>query len=233
MLIIAAPAIITSFTNQGDAIRYQLVIFDMDGTLTVDALDYETLRSELGVAVRHPVLEWIAALPEREQTRAWAVLHQHEAQAAEKSTLRQDAHLALDALRKRGIKIALLSRNSRKSVETILQRHALSFDDVISRDEPPVKPHPDSIRGIARRLNISLDRTLMAGDYVFDIEVAEAAQVASVLLTSPEKPRPPFAQRATYVISSLLELDRLVEEPDSFRALLSAKQVNGECINGK
>jgi len=191
----------------------------MDGTLTIDALDYEALRSALGIALRHPVLEWIAALPEREQTRAWAVLHQHEAQAAEKSTLREDAHPALDALRQRGIKLALLSRNSRKSVQTILHRHALSFDEVVSRDEPPVKPHPDSIRGIAQRLNVPLDRTLMAGDYVFDIEVAEAAQVASVLLVPPEKPRPQFAQRATYLVDNLLDLSELVEKPERFRAL--------------
>jgi HAD superfamily hydrolase (TIGR01549 family) len=200
----------------------------MDGTLTLDALNFDSLRTQLGIVVRHPILEWIASLPEREQTRAWAVLHQHEAEAAEKSTLREDAHPALDALRARGIKTALLSRNSRKSVQTILRRHGLSFDDVVSRDEPPIKPHPESIRSIARRLNVPLESTLMAGDYIYDIEAAEAAEVSSVLLVPQEKPQPPFAGRATYLVSNLLDLAELVQKPEKFRVSMGAEKINGK-----
>src|SRR5438067_174891 len=39
------------------------VVFDLDGTLVVEQLDYEAIRRELGLAPRSPLLEGIAALP--------------------------------------------------------------------------------------------------------------------------------------------------------------------------
>ncbi len=50
--------------------HFDLIIFDMDGTLTIDALDFDHLRQRLGIHVQEPVLEWIAELPPGERESA-------------------------------------------------------------------------------------------------------------------------------------------------------------------
>ena len=39
------------------SMKYELIVFDMDGTLTFDALDFDTLCKELGLLVRRPILD--------------------------------------------------------------------------------------------------------------------------------------------------------------------------------
>ena len=41
-------------------------IFDMDGTLTVSAHDFEHIRRELGLAPQAPILEALHAMPQTE-----------------------------------------------------------------------------------------------------------------------------------------------------------------------
>lgn len=188
----------------------------MDGTLTIDALNFQDLRQRLGIELREPVLEWIAALPADKQTAAWEALHQFEHEGAMASELRSGAKTVLYRLQSLGIRTALLSRNSRRSVETILGRHSLDFDHIASRDDLPMKPHPESIWRIARRLGVELDRTLMVGDYIFDIQAAQAAAVRSVLLLEPNEPLPYFADDADFHIRSLEDMTALVEEPDRY-----------------
>ena len=206
-------AIISRMTERR---HFDLIIFDMDGTLTIDALDFDYLRQRLGVNVQEPVLEWIAELPPEQQAAAWETLHQFEQDGALASELRPGAKTTLCRLQSQGIRTALLSRNSRRSVEVILSRHSLDFDHVASRDDPPMKPHPESIWRIARRLGVELDRALMVGDYIFDIQAAQAADVRSVLLLEPDEPLPHFATDADFHIRSLEDMVTLVEYPDRY-----------------
>ena len=194
-----------------------LVIFDMDGTLTHDALDFESLRKELGLRERIPILEWLETLPTEQRFRAAAVLERHEQFAAEESTLRPGALETLDALRSRGVRCALLTRNSGRSMTRILQRLQLTFDCSMSRDHGPYKPHPESIRMILRRLSVEPAQAMMVGDYLFDIQAARAAHVDSVLLTEPGAPRPVFAQQADFVVSRLEQIVEVMDAPDRFR----------------
>lgn len=83
--------------------QFDLVIFDMDGTLTVDVLDFDTLRAQLGLTRRQPVLEWIAALPEPTRSEKWRVLHHHESQAAQSVPLRPGVGDMLQNLKVQGV----------------------------------------------------------------------------------------------------------------------------------
>ncbi len=196
--------------------KYDLIVFDMDGTLTFDALDFDTLRKELGLHVRHPILECIDTMEPKKRQQAWEVLHRHEAWAAEKCQLRPGAEQVIERLRSRGLKTALLSRNSQRSVETVLRRYPIFFDHVASRDQPPVKPAAESLLRICRALQISAEKTLMVGDYVFDIQVAQNAGIHSVLLLEPESTPPDFAEQATYLIRKLEDIELLVAAPEEF-----------------
>lgn len=198
------------------AMKYELIVFDMDGTLTFDALDFDTLRKELGLQVRHPILECIDTLGPNERQQAWETLHRHEAVAAEKCQLRPGAEQVLERLRRRGLKTALLSRNSQRSVETVLRRYPIFFDHIASRDQAPIKPAGESLLRICRALRISAEKTLMVGDYVFDLQVATNAGTHSVLLVEPESTLPYFAQQATYLIRKLEDIGLLVAAPEEF-----------------
>ncbi len=196
---------------------YRLIVFDMDGTLTHDAMDFEALRVALGLAERRPILEWIAGLPESERDYATKILEQHERRAAELCHVRVGVVDMLGELASRGVYTALLTRNSRSSVRSIIGRHRLSFEVLVSRDEPPFKPHPGSLQRILHHYGVSPRETLMVGDNIFDLQVAQAVQVASVLLVDGALPRPSFASRADFCIRDIADILKLLDEPERFR----------------
>jgi phosphoglycolate phosphatase-like HAD superfamily hydrolase len=200
--------------------RYALVIFDMDGTLTEERLDFGRIRREIGVPDTAPILEHILGLPAEERRRAEGILHRYEAAAAQTCTVRDGAPEVLAALKERGIRTALLTRNSEKCTRSVLARHGLALDHVATRDDLPHKPHRDSIWNIMRRLSgpdgeagggaggnggILAEQTLMVGDYLYDVQAAANAGVDSVLLCQKAVP-PAFAAQATYVVRTLREV---------------------------
>ena len=186
---------------------YRLAIFDMDGTLTEELLDFAAIRSDLGLSEKCPILEAIATLPTHLQPDAHAILHRHEMSAAESCRLHDGAADLLSALHHRGIFTALLTRNSRHCAHRILERHKLVLDHIATRDDAPHKPHPDSILNIARKFAVPASQTLMIGDYLYDLQAAHAAGVDSALLCPADPDRlPPFAPMATYRIHHLREL---------------------------
>jgi phosphoglycolate phosphatase-like HAD superfamily hydrolase len=200
--------------------RYALVIFDMDGTLTEERLDFGAIRREIGVPDASPILEHIMALPSEERRRAEGILHRFEAAAAQTCVVREGAIEILAALKEYGIWTALLTRNSEACTRSVLARHGLALDHVATRDDLPHKPHRDSIWNIMRRFSelegrgaedpaILAEQTLMVGDYLYDIQAAANAGVDSVLLCQ-RAVMPAFAAQATYVARTLREVLEIV-----------------------
>lgn len=191
--------------------KYPLVIFDMDGTLTEELLDFDAIRSDIGLPSQGPILELISHMDEAGQQRAHAILDRHELTAAADCVLHEGAVEVLDELRRRGHKTALLTRNSARCAQIVLERHALTLDHVATRDDLPYKPHADSILNIVRRFQADIRGTLMVGDYLYDLQAANAAGCDSVLLCKRDSgTRPPFANLATYTADELRDVLTLV-----------------------
>jgi phosphoglycolate phosphatase-like HAD superfamily hydrolase len=192
--------------------RFSVVIFDMDGTLTEELLDFAKIRQEIGAPEKSPILEFINGLHAAEQARAHAILHRHEMAAAEVCLVRDGAAETLAALKLAGIRTALLTRNSAACARSVLQRHGLKLDVVATREDLPHKPHRDAIWNILRKFaggngeaEKLVEQTLMVGDYLYDVQTAANAGVASALLCAkPELPA--FAEQATYVVRHLREV---------------------------
>ena len=55
-------------------------------------------------------------------------------------TLNPGCHELLDTVRKLGIRTALITRNSPLSVQTVVRRHALELELMITRDDARPKP---------------------------------------------------------------------------------------------
>jgi HAD superfamily hydrolase (TIGR01549 family) len=185
--------------------RRQAVIFDMDGTLTRQNLDFDLIRREIGL-VEGPVLEAIAKMTADEASRATAILERHEAVAAEACELQDGVAEVIEAIRSRAIPAALMTRNSRRSVEVFWKKHRLAFDLIWTREDGPMKPSPEPIFTICSRLEVRPADTWAVGDFRYDIICGARAGAKTVLFVEPGRERPEYAGEADYVIGDLREL---------------------------
>jgi len=151
------------------------VIFDMDGTLTVCPLDFPAMRADCGLPPDSNILAEARKLSPARQAEIDRILDGHERRAAADCQLRPGALHVLSALRKSGLRLALLTNNSARSARTIIARHGLAFDVVLTREDAAPKPAPDAVLSIAGRLDIPPEHLLMVGDYKFDVMAGHAA----------------------------------------------------------
>jgi HAD superfamily hydrolase (TIGR01549 family) len=159
------------------------VIFDMDGTITRPYLNFREIRARIGVV--EPLLENMLALPEGpERERAFRILEEFERDAAEQSQLNDDVPEVLAFLQERRIPAALVTRNSRRSVRRVLERHGLVFSLVVTREDAPAKPRPEPLWLICQTLEVPPAQTLMVGDFTHDVAAGRNAGTRTALLTN-------------------------------------------------
>ncbi len=103
-----------------------------------------------------------------------------------------------------GMATALLTRNAKAAMDIILHRFDLKFDLAWSREDGPIKPNPVSILAACKQLGVSPARTICVGDYLYDLQAANAAGCQSVLLARDTNWQ--FAGEAHHVIEGLAEL---------------------------
>ena len=180
------------------------VVFDMDGTLTVSNLDFDGIREEAGIPAGRPILEFLEEASHPERQRAERVLNTHEGRAIRNCRLRSGVLVLLDALRQAGMKLGLLTRNSRHSVDLLLDRFSLSFDCCVTRDDAPPKPSPEPVLKIARCVGVQPSETLMVGDYKFEMQAGRAAGARTAFLETEY--HGDVQAEADVIISDLREL---------------------------
>jgi HAD superfamily hydrolase (TIGR01509 family) len=185
------------------------VVFDMDGTLVLMRLDFDEIRGELGLP-RVPLLEAMAEMSPADRARAERVLHEHEDEAARNSELAPGAREVVAWLRERGVRVALLTRNSRRSAEMILERHGLIFDAVRTREDGEFKPSPVPVLALCERMGTPPAETWSVGDYLFDVQAGRAAGCTTVLIVHGDKD-PPWTAEADYTVRGMDELRKLME----------------------
>jgi HAD superfamily hydrolase (TIGR01549 family) len=169
------------------------VLFDMDGTLTEPMLDFPRIKREMGIGDR-PILETLALLDPDARCTAEAVLLRHEDHAADNSTLNSGCREVLKWLDDHDVKIALVTRNSRRSLDRVMKRHNLPFDVMVTRDDCAYKPNPQPLLLACERLGISPDEAWMVGDGSHDVQAGIAAEIRTVWISHgrqrdfPEEP---------------------------------------------
>ena len=181
----------------------------MDGTLTRPMLDFPRIKAEMGIGGR-PILEALAEMDASARARAEAVLLRHEQEAAEGSTLNENCRGVLDWLTSRGVGTALVTRNSRASVATVLGLHGLRVGHAVAREDAPPKPDPRPLLLACRRLGVDARDAWMVGDGQYDVEAGVAAGVRTVWV-SHGKPRP-FDAQPWRTVRDLCELQALLEQ---------------------
>ena len=160
------------------------VIFDMDGTIVNSFLDFDKMREDLGFKNDEPIIEAIEEISqETERDRLFQIVHKHELEGANKSELIDSFIPFLNYLLINNIKTALLTRNSKEVTDLTLKKFNLSFEHVITRDcDFPAKPSPEGLIHICKEWGIDSDTSIYVGDFAFDIECANNAEMNSILI---------------------------------------------------
>jgi HAD superfamily hydrolase (TIGR01509 family) len=180
------------------------VIFDLDGTLVVQELDFDAMRREIDLPPGTPLLEALERMDGSARAAAVAVLRRHEMAAAETARLTPGVGSFLELLAGRGIRRAVLSRNMREAVEKVLRRCGLTFDAVLAREDAPYKPSPEGIWRICDAWGLAPAEVLMVGDYLYDIQAGRSAGTRTALVTHGRDL--PFAPLADVSFASFEDL---------------------------
>ena len=188
------------------------VIFDLDGTITQPFFDFDAIREEMGLTKDSgPVLESMEKMSPERREEAERILHFHESRAVTESRLNTGARETLEALRKAGIHIGILTRNRRSNALAVAEKHNLRFDAIVDREDGPVKPDAFGVLKICRQFGVEPEQTLLVGDYLYDLLCAKAAGAISVLLAN-DKSVPEFARHADFTIETIDQILQIIED---------------------
>lgn len=215
------------------------VVFDLDGTITAFNLDYKTVRGEvrgylLKVGIPDSMLKMndgvFEMLKKAEiylshqgksintpgiRNKTLQIVEKYELEAAKQTSLRSGALEALKTLKCSGLKIGLCTVNSGASTKYILERFKLReyFDAIGSRDDvEKVKPNPEHLQFVIKKLNVEPKETVVVGDSISDMQSAQELKVIAVGLTSGfSEQKQLMAYGANYIITSITDLPLLIE----------------------
>lgn len=199
--------------------RYEAVIFDLDGTL-VNSL--EDIGDSMNRALRenglkeHPIWDYrfmvgdgVRILTERavkEQPQVFEkVFSDYCAYYEEASRIKSKPYSGitelLEGLVKQGMKICVFSNKPHKDTVAVVAHFFPDINFTIVQGQVegvPVKPDPKGAIRIANKLNLMPDQCLYCGDTNVDVQCAKNAGMASVGVTWGFRPREELAS-ATYL----------------------------------
>ncbi len=187
------------------------VIFDLDGTITQPYFDFDAIREEMGLDKDSgPILEIMETMSAEQRRRVDEILHYHEQMAVTRSRLNRGAEKTLELLRAGGIKVGILTRNRRSNAIAVADKHGLKFDVIVGREDGPAKPDAYGVIQICKQFGVRCEETLMVGDYLFDLQCANAAGAVSVLLVNTEKSAE-FVEYADFTIEKIEQILAIIE----------------------
>jgi len=178
-----------------DPTRIRAVVFDFDGTLAETNINFALMRERvLEVAARwgladrlNPrryILEIVddaAALLSADDAvrlRAEAAEAMVQVELMTTSTAEPFPGVpeTLVRLRASGRRVGIITRNCRVGVASVIERHPLEHEVLLTRDDVArVKPDPEHLHLALQALGVPAAEALMVGDHPTDIETGKAA----------------------------------------------------------
>ena len=159
-------------------------VFDLDGTLTKPVHDFAAIRRQLGIPPAADILDYLAALPPDDAQPLHEQLHAIELELSARTEAAPGAIACIAKLAERGVRLGILTRNSRAIAHHTLTTLGLADyfapEQIIGRDEALPKPSPDGLHRLASAWGIAVSELVMVGDYLFDLQTGRAAGAATI-----------------------------------------------------
>lgn len=207
------------------------VIFDLDGTLLVHKLRLREAKEEFLCKIREkfnnivgftedsPIANILDELNEEDRLSAFKILNEvfepYEMMAAEIAELREGVVEVLEDLKKRNIKLAIATNNSRRSVQLCLKNTLIEdfFDTVVTRDDVlDLKPNSKMISKVVEQLGVRIDEVIHVGDTIYDVMAAQQAGVKSIAITGGAHGRELLeSANPDYLINSFKEILKIID----------------------
>ena len=192
----------------------QSVIFDFDYTLAdssqgafecinfalremgLDHVSEEAACRTIGLSLSETFL----TLAEHHEPRRCDEFHQLFVRRADQvmvglTVLYETVPATIEALRKRGLKLGIVSTKYQRRINEVLKREQVmdQFDVVIGGDNVEhYKPHPQGLFEAMKKLECSPESVVYVGDSQVDAELAKRAGVPLVVVLSGVTPREHF-----------------------------------------
>jgi len=215
--------------------KIRAVIFDFDGTLAVLNIDFSLMKDRVfgvmkgfGVDERSiretyllEIIDEVAqrlrknnpAAADRFYEEAHRILHAIELRAAEEGRLLPGTTATLEQLRKRGLKVGIVTRNCDDAVRKVFPRIDHFCDVFVSRNATKkVKPDPQHLTCAMKALGVRGEETVMVGDHPLDIQAGKTVGMMTIGVLTGRMKRAEFERAgADTVLEDATEICRLLE----------------------
>jgi HAD superfamily hydrolase (TIGR01509 family) len=145
-----------------------------------------------------------------------AVLDKFDFEALSRSELIGGARLVINELRRRSLKLGLVTSSGRARVKVALEKFGLSgcFDVVVSRnDVERIKPSGESVQKAVSTLGYATNEVAYVGDSWADVVASKNAGVMAIAIVGGASPKEKILQASPdVIISSLDELLGIIAE---------------------
>jgi len=212
--------------------RYELIVFDWDGTLMdsaglivhcvqeaardigVTPPTPSQARSIIGLGLGEALREALPQLPSHRHTELAARFRHHYLARDHELQLFPGAAAMVERLAARGRRLGVATGKSRQGLQRAMEQSCLRrfFDAVRCADDCPSKPHPQMLLELMQEIDVAAERTLMIGDATHDLTMAREAGVAAVAVSygAHERQRLQAAQ-PLYCAASVVDLAAWLE----------------------
>ncbi len=181
------------------------IIFDLDGTLVSTDLNFNAIRDKIGCPQGSDILGFIETMAcEHQQQQATEAVIDFEIMDAQQSEWILGAQSFVTSLIEHKYPTAIVTRNCRRASLVKLETNNIPINYLVTREDAPAKPDPTALLQIADEWRISPQHIAYVGDYIYDIQAANNAGMASLFYCPTEKPD--YAEQADYTFQSFTEL---------------------------
>ena len=212
------------------------VVFDFDGTLAVLNIDFKSMREQIFGLMKDygikesmvkeryllEIIDEVYPILQRKSPsdaasfyqKSHQVLQAVELNAAEQGRLLPGVEATLEVLRRRGMKIGIITRNCEDAVRKVFPNIDAYCDVFISRDSTQkVKPHPDHLNSVLKTLGVSGEEAMMVGDHTIDIQAGKKVGMKTSGVLTGRITEGEFVQvGADYILRDVSELCLLFEK---------------------
>ncbi|KAL3507453.1 hypothetical protein ACH5RR_032835 [Cinchona calisaya] len=207
--------------------RLRGVVFDMDGTLTVPAIDFPAMykavlgeeeylsirkRNPSGIDILHQIENWS---PDK-QRRAYQIIADFEKQGLDRLEIMPGASELCAFLDSRSIRRGLITRNVKAAVDLFHERFGRTFSPALSREFRPYKPDPGPLLHICSTWEIQPNEVMMIGDSLKDdVACGKRAGAFTCLLDETGRYESPEYEhveyKPDYKVSSLADIHSILQ----------------------